>query len=208
MTFNFFLRLITAIVIAPIVIFIIYLGGIFFYLLLLLVFFLCLYEVLKVKNYKVNIIMLLLLLLFIHSSYLIRSSNNGILHIYFVVIISWLSDTGGYFFGKFFRGPKIKSISPNKTYTGFVGSLIFSQLSIVYIFFFDLFSELDFFYKILIVFTSSIAVICGDLLFSYFKRVGNIKDYSNILPGHGGLLDRIDGLIVLMILYNLFGNIL
>ena len=208
MSFNFFLRLISALIIAPIIIFILYLNGKFFYLLLLIIFFLCLYETFKIKNFKINLFIIILLLLFMFSSYSIRNSNDGFLYLCYVLIVSWLSDTGGFFFGKFFQGPKLKSISPNKTYIGFIGSLIFSQFSIIYINYFDLFDQFNFFQKILLASTSSIAVIFGDLLFSYFKRIGKIKDYSKILPGHGGILDRIDGLIILTILYYFFGNLL
>ena len=125
---------------------------------------------------------------------------------YFILIIAWLSDSGGYIFGKFFRGPKINLISPNKTYTGFFGSIALSQFSIIFLIYYNIFDNYNFFEKMFLVFTLSITVIFGDLLFSYFKRVEKIKDYSNILPGHGGLLDRIDGLITLTILYYLRFN--
>ena len=104
------------------------------------------------------------------------------------------SDIGGFVFGKTFKGPKITKISPNKTYTGSLGSVIFSM--IVFsgsIFFFTN----NFNYMILIIaIITSIACQFGDLFFSFLKRKAKIKDTGNFLPGHGGVLDRIDGIFL------------
>ena len=122
------------------------------------------------------------------------------------MIISWLSDIGGYLFGKLFGGKKIGYISPNKTYMGIIGSILFSQFSQIYIYYFNLFSNEKNLYKFMFIFISCFFVIIGDLVFSYFKRVNKIKDYSNLLKGHGGLFDRIDGLIFLTIIFNIYIN--
>jgi phosphatidate cytidylyltransferase len=103
---------------------------------------------------------------------------------------------GGYFFGKTFKGPKLTKISPNKTYAGALGSFILSIITgLIFNQYFasiDVSSKLSF--LILILFISLISQI-GDLIISYFKRKAKVKDTGKILPGHGGLLDRIDGLI-------------
>lgn len=201
---NFLLRLISILILAPIVITLIFLGGYYFYILMILIFFFSLREVLSIKNFKIQIFIISLFLLFFYSTYQISEIANGKLYLYYLLIITWLSDSGGYIFGKLFKGPKINLISPNKTYFGFFGSILFSQFTIIYINIFNLYESFNLLEKLILIFLSSLAVIFGDLLFSFFKRVAKIKDYSNILPGHGGILDRIDGMIILTVLFYLF----
>ncbi len=104
------------------------------------------------------------------------------------------SDIGGFVFGKIFKGPKISKISPNKTVSGSVGSLIFCCLTFV--------GLIIFFTKnisLIIILTGLVtSVFCqiGDLFFSYLKRKAKTKDTGSFLPGHGGLLDRIDGILL------------
>ena len=123
-------------------------------------------------------------------------------------MISIFTDIGGYIFGKFFKGPKLTKISPNKTYSGAIGSLIMPVFAgLLYIQYFELplgvivpikldaiSNNFDLTFLIM---TLSISIISqlGDLTISYFKRLSKIKDTGKILPGHGGLLDRVDGLI-------------
>ena len=109
----------------------------------------------------------------------------------FILSICIFTDIGGYIFGKIFKGKKLTSISPNKTYAGMIGSficsLIICMLFIIY---------LNFSVN-LIIFTLLISLVSqsGDLFVSYLKRKANIKDSGKFLPGHGGLLDRLDGII-------------
>ena len=104
------------------------------------------------------------------------------------------SDLGGYTIGKIFKGPKLTSISPNKTISGSIGSVLFSIITLT--FFLFLFYN-AFNYKIIIIGAiTSIFCQLGDLLFSFLKRKAKIKDTGNILPGHGGVLDRLDGIII------------
>jgi phosphatidate cytidylyltransferase len=125
-----------------------------------------------------------------------------------VILISILTDLGGYIFGKIFKGPKLTRISPNKTYSGAVGSLIVSLIgSLIYLEYFTNISLFSFqneyvphrveniLLTLLIILIISFISQIGDLIISYFKRLAKIKDTGSILPGHGGLLDRIDGII-------------
>ena len=112
------------------------------------------------------------------------------------------TDIGGYIFGRVFKGPKLIKISPNKTYSGMLGSFILSI--IVGYFFINEFTNYFYYHHaissnnvsslFLSLIVSSISQF-GDLIVSYFKRLNKIKDTGKILPGHGGLLDRVDGML-------------
>ena len=122
------------------------------------------------------------------------SSNNIIIkYLLFILLLGCIaSDLGGYIFGKIFKGPKLTKISPNKTYTGALGSIILTLITISFLFYF-LVNLLNF--KILIVaLITSISCQLGDLFFSFLKRKAKLKDTGNFLPGHGGVLDRLDGI--------------
>ena len=103
------------------------------------------------------------------------------------------SDIGGYVFGKTFKGPKLTKISPKKTISGSIGSFIFCSLFFsISIFFFT--NQFDF--KILLIgVLTSLACQLGDILFSFVKRKAKLKDTGNLLPGHGGVLDRLDSIL-------------
>tara|TARA_Y100000992_G_C21028130_1_gene379010 strand:- start:236 stop:610 length:375 start_codon:yes stop_codon:yes gene_type:complete len=113
-----------------------------------------------------------------------------------LLIICASTDIGGFFFGRLIGGMKITKISPNKTYSGFLGSIILSLfLGHIY---FEFMSDtiklnINLFYFIIII---SLISQIGDLVISYFKRLAKIKDTGSILPGHGGILDRIDGMLL------------
>ena len=115
------------------------------------------------------------------------------LDLFFIISICILSDIGGFIFGKIFKGKKLTKISPNKTYSGSFGSFFLSILfSIIYSKFFSDEIILRF-----IILSLIISLICqaGDLFISFIKRKAKVKDTGNVLPGHGGLLDRIDGVL-------------
>ena len=119
-----------------------------------------------------------------------ESENKQIVFL-FILSICIFTDIGGYIFGKTLKGKKITSISPNKTYAGMVGSFVCSFIiSIIFIRYFNLSINLVFF-----TFLISLISQSGDLFISYLKRKADIKDTGNFLPGHGGLLDRMDGMI-------------
>ena len=109
----------------------------------------------------------------------------------FILLICIFTDIGGYIFGNIFKGKKLTSISPNKTYAGMIGSFICSLIiCILFIIYFNF----SFHFMFFTFFISSVSQ-SGDLFISYLKRKANIKDTGNFLPGHGGLLDRLDGII-------------
>ena len=118
-------------------------------------------------------------------------------HLLLVIIICVLTDIGGYIFGNIFKGPKLTKISPKKTYSGVIGSfllsLIFTNL------FLDFLSNVKTFEftkeMFLFILLVSLVSQIGDIIISYFKRKSKIKDTGTIIPGHGGILDRIDGMI-------------
>ena len=115
-----------------------------------------------------------------------------------ILMICVFSDVGGYVFGKTFGGKKLTKISPNKTVSGSIGSFILSYIGffVIYLYFGDLlFVRLQIEALVFIPFFISLICQLGDLFISYFKRRAKIKDTGNLIPGHGGLLDRIDGSI-------------
>ena len=208
---NFIKRLISSVVLLPILFLIIYFGNIFFLSMLLIIAIISFYEL---KNISINnstfIFSLIILLLFLYSSWELRNMQNGFYLTLFVLFICIFTDIGGYIFGKIFKGPKISHISPNKTYSGMIGSFLLP--TIVIFFFITSNSNSEIYYKIiflynlnlfLTIFIISLVSQLGDFMISYLKRKTNKKDTGNIIPGHGGLLDRIDGIIFATIFYYL-----
>ena len=205
---NFIKRLISSVVLLPILFLIIYFGNIFFLSMLLIIAIISFYELKNISfNNSIFIFSLLILLLFLYCSWELRNMQNGFYLTLFVLFICIFTDIGGYIFGKTFKGPKISHISPNKTYSGMIGSFLLPSIVI----FFFLTSNNEIYYKIiflynlnlfLTIFIISLVSQLGDFMISYLKRKSNKKDTGNIIPGHGGLLDRIDGIIFATIFYN------
>ncbi len=139
-----------------------------------------------------------LLFPFILGAFFLRGNSfESALFFIIVLCICICSDTGGYVFGNIIGGKKLTKISPNKTISGSIGSFIFSILPIFLI---DLqnYIDINFDFSLKnILFCLIISLTCqlGDLFISYFKRLNKVKNTGSILPGHGGLLDRIDGII-------------
>tara|TARA_E500000178_G_scaffold355039_1_gene426172 strand:+ start:1348 stop:1860 length:513 start_codon:yes stop_codon:yes gene_type:complete len=144
-------------------------------------------------------------LIFLFISYLtifLIRNNFGEQSLYFFLVITLTcvsTDLGGYIFGKIFGGPKLTKLSPKKTYSGMIGAFVFSIVVLIlfnkYNFISDYYSNktnINFIFVILII--SSVSQI-GDIIVSYFKRKAKIKHTGRIIPGHGGLLDRTDGMI-------------
>jgi phosphatidate cytidylyltransferase len=138
------------------------------------------------------------LILTFYLTYLLFNFKGNFDLFLIVILICISTDLGGYAFGKLFKGPKLTKISPKKTYSGMIGGYLLTVINI-FIFInlpFALLSSIKINYDLLI-FTLLISTISqiGDIIISYFKRLSNIKDTGNIIPGHGGLLDRVDGMI-------------
>ncbi len=150
----------------------------------------------KKKKFPKNLIKLIsfsYLLLFIYSSN--ELYNEGTSLALFILLVCIFSDIGGYVVGKTVGGKKLTKISPNKTISGSIGSFLFS---IIPIFLYNFYDGNEYPITTLVVLLSlQISLICqmGDLLISYFKRKAKVKDTGSILPGHGGILDRIDGIV-------------
>ena len=200
---NFKKRFVISLLAFPIIFILLY-QKIFSNLLIIIVCLFCVYEwnkIFKNKNY-IYLIGLLILLFFFLSLLKIYNLEDYNLKFLWLILIAWLTDIGGYIFGKLFGGPKLIKISPNKTWSGAFGSLILSQFACL-IFFLDsnyILNFNTFFYQFLL----SIIGQTGDILMSYIKRLNDKKDTSNFIPGPGGFVDRVDGLIWIFI----FGNFL
>lgn len=158
------------------------------------------------KKILINLLgcILIYLLFTILISWVSLSNQNIQRNIFLLIILICISsDVGGYVFGKIFKGKKLSKISPNKTYSGLFGSYILSIFLVYFIF--QKYYSFDF----LFLFTILISTISqsGDLFISYIKRKAKIKDTAKIIPGHGGLLDRFDGIIFAipfgMLLFNI-----
>ena len=196
MNLEFIKRILSSIVLLPFAFFIILKGSFIFITFISICFLISIFEwnnMSKKNPYnKIGFIFLFFSFLCIYN--LRINSDDNYISFLFIVLVCISTDIGGYVFGKLFKGPKLTKYSPNKTFAGMTGSFIFSIISMFV--FINIFSELNFSIKLMI-FTVIISLISqlGDIIISYFKRKSNIKDTGNIIPGHGGLLDRIDGMI-------------
>jgi phosphatidate cytidylyltransferase len=203
-------RILTSLIILPFSFFFITKGGFFLLSFLLFIFFIANYELFSAFNKKFTIFFLNLVLILSLFTIFYLTENNEItfLLLIWVIILSICSDVGGYIFGKIFKWKKLTKISPKKTFSGALGSFIFSIFSLFIISSLDIkgseninFLEIKFFF-ITIIF--SLVAQLGDLTISYFKRLEKIKDTGSILPGHGGIFDRIDGLMFVLIITIIF----
>ena len=192
-------RILSSILLFPIIMFIIINGSIIFNLFLIICLSIILYEwYIMSKKKKYYYLGIIFLIFSFYTIYKIYNLNNDYLTFLFILLICISTDIGGYVFGKLFKGPKLTYISPNKTYFGAIGGYILSFMFLTILFqFSSLFlNKIDFTISTYIkIFLISTVSQLGDILISYFKRMSNIKDTSNIIPGHGGLLDRADGMI-------------
>ena len=148
----------------------------------------------KIKKFLINVIFILYISYF--CTFLLTLSFSLYLKILiFVILLTCVaSDIGGFTFGKIFKGPKLSKISPNKTISGALGSIIFSATfaSLVIYYVTKNFEP----YIIIVGLITSISCQIGDLFFSFLKRKSLLKDTGNFLPGHGGILDRVDGVLL------------
>ena len=206
MNTEIFKRVISSIILIPLCLFFILKGSFFFVSFLLVLFLLSIYEwyfLAKKRKYLVPGF-LLISLSFILAYYL---RKNGLTEFMIIILICIFTDIGGYTFGKLFKGPKLTKISPNKTYSGLIGSLVTSFLAFMCLInynrwnseqfeinlnFFELSYGIQNFTLVILI---SLVSQSGDIIISYFKRLAKVKNTGNLIPGHGGILDRIDGMI-------------
>jgi phosphatidate cytidylyltransferase len=190
-------RILSSIFLIPLTFFFIIKGSYFFYFFLILLFLISCFEwhsMSKNKSYHF-FGYLFLSFSFFCALQLRENSENNYWIFLIITIICILTDIGGFTFGKIFKGPKLTRYSPSKTYSGLIGGYLLTFISIPFIIFYNLFDDFDLnnFICFLIV-VSSVSQF-GDIVISYFKRLSKLKDTGKIIPGHGGLLDRIDGMI-------------
>ena len=206
---NVFLRFFSGFILAPLFIFFLYNHYYSIFFLILIIIFASFYEIYKNVNQKfLSIFLYLLIFLFSYSLIELRGSKiENFIELCWLLSIIWLSDIGGYIVGKLLGGKKLTKFSPKKTISGLIGSVIFSQFSILIPIYFMQAHKINLSYILLQIVICLITVF-GDIFFSYIKRINNIKDYSQIIPGHGGILDRIDGMIFAVIAYFIFKNLL
>jgi len=133
-------------------------------------------------------------LFLIFSFYTFYELSLGLSLVFFIILICISTDIGGYVFGKIFKGPKLIKISPKKTYAGMIGGYFLSLICLTIISNYINYTNIPIQFFILTLIISTVSQI-GDIIISYFKRLSKIKDTGKIIPGHGGLLDRIDGMI-------------
>ncbi len=200
-------RILTSFVLLPIVVLMLWFNKFYLVFFVGVVITVAIYEWISINKKKVTFISVLgifFLLLSFFFSLLLRESNKEVpILLSWILFVCFFSDIGGFIFGKYFKGKKITKLSPNKTYAGVYGSFIFSLFPVLFLNYLPFLSfnsiiNLSFKNIILSLFFSFICQI-GDIIISYFKRKNKIKDTGDILPGHGGILDRIDGIIFVIV---------
>ena len=183
-------RIFSSIILLPLVLFFILAGSFYLIFFTIICFFVSIYEWNKmVKKIELKFLGTLFLIFSFYTFYEISISYLWI----FVLLVCVSTDIGGYVFGKLFKGPKLTKISPNKTYSGMIGGYL---LSLIFLSFFMnwINHTVDMEWFVVTILISTVSQV-GDIIISYFKRISKIKDTGKIIPGHGGLLDRIDGMI-------------
>ena len=207
-------RILTSIIVFPLSIFFITKGGDYIVSFLYAILILGNFEVFSAFKRKTSIIFLdiILVISLLSILYLRNDTLSSYVLLIWIIVLTVLSDIGGFVFGKIFKWKKLTKISPNKTVSGSLGSFIFSILSVFLLsFLFNMISGLDnnFFLKLkyfILAIIFSFAAQIGDITISYFKRLENIKDTGKILPGHGGIFDRIDSLMFVIMVATLLYN--
>ena len=205
-------RILSSLILIPIAIFFIIQGSPFFTFFLIILFLATSYEWFKMnnKNSLLKLLGITFLLFSFYATFEIREQNSFKFFL-FIVTICVFTDIGGYIFGKIFKGPKLTKISPKKTYAGVIGSFLLSLIAgLIFVNYLDdvpTITNADSLTLLLPILSISLISQIGDLIISYFKRKAKLKDTGKILPGHGGVLDRIDGLVFVMPIIYLLSKI-
>ncbi len=200
MTLNFLNRILTSIIMLAILFIFLFFNKYLWLYLLIVISFISFHEfrtlIKKIYRKKIKTINFYLFLTLIYLCFFTYAAYEYFTSLSLLIILSVciLSDTGGYLFGKLIGGKKLTKISPNKTISGSIGSFLSSLFTII------IFENLQQEISISIFICLFLSLICqlGDLFISFFKRKARVKDTGSFLPGHGGLLDRIDGLIFVL----------
>ncbi|MDC1045927.1 phosphatidate cytidylyltransferase [Candidatus Pelagibacter sp.] len=151
----------------------------------------------KNRSYKIYGFIFLII-----TFYTFYSLSIDVFGVFFVILICASTDIGGYLFGKLFKGPKLTKISPNKTYAGMIGGYFLSLITLTVITNIIDYPGTPIQFFLITILISTVSQI-GDIIVSYFKRLSKIKNTGKLIPGHGGLLDRIDGMIFAFPIYYL-----
>jgi len=148
----------------------------------------------KNKNFLINLLFSIYIFVFCSIFFIFSLELVSKVLIYIFLLTCVSSDIGGFIFGKIFKGKKLTRISPNKTISGSIGSFVFSALFLFFVIYYltDNFNPLF----LIIGLATSVGAQSGDLFFSFLKRKSFLKDTGSFLPGHGGILDRIDSMLI------------
>ena len=198
---EFLKRILSSLILIPVILFFIIKGSIFLNLFILVLFLITSYEWHNLSFKKVYYLPGFIFIFFsFYTFYFIRNESDD-LYFWLILLTCIGTDIGGYIFGKTLKGPRLTKISPNKTYAGVFGgfvlsvilaNLYFNNLTLLSLAKSDVKIGLNIIFLVLSI---SIVSQVGDLLISFFKRKSKIKNTGKIIPGHGGILDRIDGMI-------------
>ena len=204
-------RVLTSVIVLPLSMYFIIMGGSFIVSFLYAILILANFEAFSVFKKKVSIILLdsILVIALLSVLHLRNDTASSFILLIWIIMLTISSDIGGYLFGKIFKWKKFTLISPKKTLSGVIGSLIFSIFSLLLLgimckILFKI--DLSFFFKFkyfIFAIILSLSAQIGDLMVSYLKRLDKIKDTGKILPGHGGIFDRIDSLMLSIIVANI-----
>ena len=200
MSKNFIIRTISSMILIPLVLFLIFYETILFNFFIIICLVIANYEWHKMtRNFFLKFAGSIFLIFSFYTTFSLKNYlDYEYFYLLFVISLCIATDIGGYIFGKILKGPKLTTISPNKTYSGFFGAIILSFfVSLIfykYDYKFGISIQLNYNFFILILLISIVSQI-GDITISFFKRLAKISDTGNIIPGHGGLLDRTDGMI-------------
>ena len=183
-------RILSSIILLPLALYFIIAGSFYLIFFTIICFFVSIYEWNKmIKKIEIKFLGTLFLIFSFYTFYEIANADLW----FFVLLVCVSTDIGGYVFGKLFKGPKLTKISPNKTYSGMIGGYLLSLIFLsIFMSWINITANEEWF--IVTILISSVSQI-GDIIISYFKRLSKVKDTGKIIPGHGGLLDRIDGMV-------------
>ena len=192
-------RILSSIILLPLIFFIIVKGSYYLNIFLILCLLISIFEwVCMVKSNIHKLLGIIFLIISFITIYKIRNSlNSDYFYLLFITMVCIVTDLGGFLFGKLVKGPKLTKLSPNKTYSGMIGSFILTIILVYLLSICNFFKDTYYLTIEIIIFSVMLSAVSqlGDICVSYFKRSSKIKDTGQIIPGHGGLLDRIDGMI-------------